>query len=177
MKYCMILLLLIVFVISAVLTSSSQATESDGVFYSKNGTNLAVLRVHDEVDIVFAYGFRSSDKFDGYVYYNIAEDDKKIHGSANFTAGELPQTFDFSYTPKKTGVFFFTRGSMSHSGDFHGEQSMSFIVVEEFSKAMKFNGKCKNAFPEFTLVIKPDFSTGACVTMDTAKNLKGRGWH
>lgn len=146
------------------------------VFNSKNGTSLTVLKMGQEVYVVFPYDF-VHDRFDGYVYYNIVENDKKISQSQNFTANEIPKTFKFSYAPKEAGIFPITKGAMSHTGIWGGEQSQSFIVVREFSKAMKFNGQCQKPFPEFTLIIKPDFSTGACVKMDTHSKLKERGWH
>lgn len=148
----------------------------ESIFNSKNGTGLIALRVQEEVNIVFTYEF-NDERFDGYAYYNIIEGDKRVTNSDNFTANESPKTFTFPYVPQKTGIFPFTKGVISNSGDFHREESQSIIVLDEFSKAMKFNGQCEKPFPEFTLVIKPDFSTGACVKMDTSFTLKERGWH
>lgn len=146
------------------------------VFNSKNGTNLTVLKIGQETDVIFPYNF-VHDPFDGYVYYNIVENDRRISQSQNFTANEIPKTFKFSYIPKEVGIFPITKGAMSHTGVWGGETSQSFIVVEKFSKAMKFNGQCQKPFPEFTLIIKPDFSIGTCVKMDTRSKLKERGWH
>lgn len=160
------------------ISQSSQAHdfENTGIFYSKNGTELIVLKKGQEVDIVFQYEFRNDKIFDGYVYYNIAENGKLISQSQNFTISEIPKVFKFTYTPQNVGEFPFTKGSMSHSGIWGGEQGRSIIVLEEFSKAMKFNGQCKKPFPEYTLVVKHDFSTAACVKYDTKQKLIERGW-
>lgn len=150
----------------------------ESIFNSKNETGLIALKVDEEVNIVFTYEFRNDKRFDGFVYYNIAEGDRRVTNSENFTADEIPKTFTFLYTPHEPGIFFFTKGAMSQAGDvFGGEQSQSFIVLDKFSKSMKFNGQCKKPFPEYNLIIKPDFSTDACVKMDTYFILKERGWH
>ena len=149
----------------------------DSVFNSKNGTGLTVLKNHEDVDIVFTYESKSQQASDGYVYYHLSEGDKLISNSQNFTANELPKTFTFFFTPQNTGIHYFTKGITFNSDNSGGEESQSIIVIEKFSKAMAFNGQCNKPFPEFTLMIKPDFSTGSCVKMDTASKLKDRGWH
>lgn len=150
--------------------------ENTGVFYSKNGTELVVLKKGQEVDIIFQYEFRNDKIFDGYVYYNIAENGNLISQSQNFIISEIPKVFKFTYTPQNVGEFSFTKGSISHSGTWGGEQGRSIIVLEEFSKAMKFNGQCKKPFPKYTLAVKHDFSTAACVKYDTKQKLIERGW-
>jgi hypothetical protein len=159
----------------------STATVSDGkvesVFNSKNGIGLVVLRTHEEIDIIFNSEFTSHENANGFVYYNIADGNKLITNSENFTADELPKTFTFSFTPQNIGILYFTKGIKFNSDGFYTEGSQSIFVVEKFSKAMMFNGQCKKPFPEFTLVMRPDFSTGVCVKMDTASVLKERGWH
>ena len=148
------------------------------VFNSKNGTGLVALKTHEEVDIVFASSELSSRMdSDGYVYYSLYDDNQLITNSENFTTNELPKTFTFSFTPKNTGIFSFTKGIWFNSDNSHKTESQGVIVLEKFSKAMAFNGQCKKPFPEFTLIIKPDFSTAVCVKMDTATKLKERGWH
>ena len=147
------------------------------IFNSKNGTGLVMLKKGQEVDIIFQYDFRNNKIFDGYVYYNIAEAGQLITQSQNFTISEIPKTFKFSYTPQNVGIFSFTKGAMSHMGMPSGEQTQFIAVVEKFSKAQKFNGQCKKPFPEFSFVIKPDFSKAVCVKMDTKEILKERGWH
>jgi hypothetical protein len=149
----------------------------ESIFNSKNGTGLITLKMGQEVDVIFTYEFRNDKIFDGYVYYNIGEDGKLISQSQNFTISEIPKTFKFSYTPQAVGIFPFTKGSISHDGIWGGEQGQSITVLEKFSKAMKLNGQCKKPFPEFALVVKPDFSTAVCVKMDTKQILKERGWH
>ncbi|MGQ0795611.1 MAG: hypothetical protein ACT4N5_05440 [Nitrosopumilaceae archaeon] len=149
----------------------------ESVFNSKNGTGLVVLKAHEEVNIIFTYNFSNSQSEGGNAGYAIHGNNKLITDSENFTANELPKTFTFAFTPQNTGIFVFTKGIKFNSDNSHGEESQSIIVVEKFSKAMAFNGQCKKPFPEYTLVVKPDFSTGACVKMDTALKLKERGWH
>ena len=175
-------LLIITGIVFAVMTSYVFAMHTpDGdvqsIFNSKNGTGLITLKAGQEVDIIFTYNFRNDKIFDGYVYYNIGENRKLISQSQNFTISEIPKTFKFFYTPQDVGIFPFTKGSISHDGMWGGEQGQSILVVDKFSKAMKFNGQCKKSFPEFTLVAKPDFSTAVCVKMDTKQILKERGWH
>ena len=159
-------------------TFATNVSKEDGgnIFNSKNGTGLTVLKLGQEVDIIFQYGFRNNKIFDGYVYYNIAENGKLISQSQNFTISEIPKTFKFSYTPQNVGIFPFTKGSMSHTDIWGGEQGRFITVLEEFSKAMKFNGQCKKSFPEFTLAIKSDFSSGVCVKQETKTKLIERGW-
>lgn len=163
------------------LSSNQHQEQTDGninnIFNSKNGTGLVTLKKGQEVDVIFNYDFRNDKIFDGYVYYNIAEAGQLISQSQNFTISEIPKTFKFSYTPQNVGIFSFTKGAMSHTGVSSGEQTQFIAVVEKFSKAMEFNGQCKKPFPEFSFVIKPDFSTIVCVTMDTKQILKERGWH
>jgi hypothetical protein len=136
-----------------------------------------VLKNHEKVDIVFTYKFKMQQYSDGYVYYHLSEDDKSISDSQNFTANESPKTFTFFFTPQNIGIHYFTKGITLNSDNSGGEESQSIIVIEKFSKAMAFNGQCNKPFPEFTLMIKPDFSTGSCVKMDTASKLKDRGWY
>ena len=147
------------------------------IFNSKNGTGLITLKTGQEVDVIFSYDFRNDQIFDGYVYFNVGENGKLISQSQNFTISEIPKTFKFSYIPQDVGIFPITKGSISHDGIWGGEQGQSILVLEKFSKAMKFNGQCTKPFPEFALVAKPDFSTAACVKMDTKQILKERGWH
>lgn len=146
-------------------------------FQSKNGTGLVALKVHEEIDIIIEsvhlLGNRTSD---GYAYYNIREDSNVVTSSMNFTADKIPEVFAFPYAPQKTGIFPVNIGAVSTSGDFHRTRSQSIIVVEEFSKAMTLSGLCKSEITQF-LTIKPDYSTGACLTMDTHRVLKERGWH
>jgi hypothetical protein len=173
--------LIIIGTIFAVMTPYAFATHvPDGyvqsIFNSKNGTGLIALKVGQEVDVIFTHEFRNDKIFDGYVYYNIAENGKLVSQSQNFTISEIPKTFKFLYTPQGVGIFPFTKGSMSHSGIWGGEQGQSIIVLEKFSKSMKFNGQCKNPYPEFTLAIKHDFSTGVCVKQETKTELIERGW-
>ena len=149
----------------------------NSIFNSKNGTGLVMLKKGQEVDIIFQHNFRNTKIFDGFVYYNIAESGQLISQSQNFTISEIPKTFKFSYTPKNAGIFSFTKGAMSHTGESSGEQTQFITVVEKFSKAQKFNGQCKKPFPEFNFVIKPDYSTAVCVKMDTKEILKERNWH
>lgn len=175
----LVLTIILAAVLSILIQNAFADPNSNGniesVFNSKNGTGLIALKLYDEVNIVFTY--HVDEGFNWYAYYNIIEDGKRVTNSENFTANESPKTFTFSYTPQHTGIFPFTKGVISNSGDYHREESQSVIVLEKFSKAMKFNGQCKKPFPEFALVIKPDFSTGACVKMDTSAILKERGWH
>ena len=164
-----------IFTVPFVFAYHSDTLESN--FNSKNGTALTALKMGEAIDIIFTYDFRNDKIFDGNVYYNIAENSKLITQSKNFTISEIPKTFKFSYTPQDVGIFPFTKGSISHDGIGGGEQGQSILVLEKFSKAMKFNGQCKSSFPEFSLVAKPDFSTAACVKMDTKQVLQERGWH
>jgi hypothetical protein len=176
-KSFIILIFVIVIIINISDSFADNINENiESIFYSKNGTGLTILKMQEEVNIVFTHAFRNNERFDGYVYYNIIEGNKRITDSKNFTASEMPKTFTFSYIPQKAGIFPITKGIISNSGDFNREESQSIIVLEKFSKAMKFNGQCKKPFPEFTLVIKPDFSTAACVKMETVAILKERGW-
>ena len=150
----------------------------ESVFNSKNGTGLIVLKTHEEVDIIFTSSELTTRRdADGFAGYAISDGNKLITDSKNFTANELPKTFTFSFTPPNTGIFVFTKGIKFNSDDSYGNESQSVIVLEKFSRAMAFNGQCKKPFPEFTLIIRPDFSNGVCVKMDTASELKGRGWH
>ena len=150
----------------------------ESVFNSKNGTGLVALKTHEEVNIIFTSSELSTRlDSDGYVYFGINEGNKLITDSENFTANELPKTFTFSFIPQNTGIFSFTKGIWFNSDNSYRTESQGVIVLEKFSKAMAFNGQCKKPFPEFTLIIRPDFSTGACVKMDTASVLKERGWH
>lgn len=150
---------------------------SISTIYSKNGTNLRVLKLNQEVDVLFDFKFDGNNMYDGYAYFNIKEPNMLINQSQNFTSSEMPKTFKFSYTPNYVGNFPFTYGATSHIDNFHNDVTFTISVIDEYSKAMNNEGHCKAPFPEFTLIIKPDFSTGACVKMDTAKILKERGWH
>ena len=150
--------------------------ESD--FNSKNRTGLVALKTHEEVDIIFTSSELSTRQdSDGYLYFGINDGNKLITDSVNFTANELPKTFTFSFTPQNTGIFSFTKGIWFNSDHSYKTESEGVIVLAKFSKAMAFNGQCKKPFPEFTLILKPDFSTGACVKMDSVSVLKERGWH
>lgn len=146
-------------------------------FHSDNGTGLLVLKAHEEANIAIpSKDLLNNELFSGHAYYNIKEGNNLVTRSENFTANQIPEVFSFSYTPQKTGIFPVTIGAVSDSGDLIRERSQNVIVVEEFSKAMRFSGQCKNPLTPF-LIIKPNFSTGACVTMDTFHILKNRGWH
>jgi len=176
-EFYITLALVILGMMTITVFSSAVFAEYDGIiFKANNGTNLTILKIGQEVNITFPYHFIDDASFDGYVYYNIIESDKRITQSQNFTSDEIPKTFRFSYTPQEVGIFQITRGAMSHTGVWGGEQSQSFIVIEKFSKSMNSNGQCKKPFPEFILIVKSDFSTGACVKMDTYNILKKRGW-
>ena len=54
------------------------------------------------------------------------------------------------------------------------KQTKTFQVVMEHSKAYSKKNGCDDGF---THVIKPNFSTVVCVTDDTQKTLRDRGWH
>ena len=150
--------------------------ESD--FISKNGTGLVALKTHEEVNIIFTSSELSTRlDSDGYVYFGINEGNKLITNSENFTANDLPKTFTFSFTPQNSGIFSFTKGIWFNQDKSHKTESHGVIVLAKFSKAMAFNGQCKKPFPEFTLILKPDFSTGACVKMYSVSVLNERGWH
>lgn len=159
------------------LSYSDEYKESQASIYSKNGDKLRVLKLNQEVDIIFNFEFNGNNTSDGFVYYNIKETDKLLTQSQNFTSFEIPKTFKFSYTPSDIGNFPYSHGAASHTNIFHRESTEIITVIDHYSKAMQeSNGNCKSPFPEFVLVIKPDFSTGACVKMDTSKILKERGW-
>jgi hypothetical protein len=144
------------------------------IFYSTNGTALLALKAHEKVNITFTA--KTSDKnFNGHVFYNIIEGNNHITESENFTEKESPKNFTFSYTPQKIGIFEISNGMASNSSNFHEARGQGFIVLENFSKAMKFNGQCKQS--EYNPVAKPDFSTNACVKLDAYFILKQRGWH
>lgn len=151
----------------------TELTES--TFYSTNGTALAALKLHDKVNIMFTANVDNNKNFSGYVFYNIIEGNATTTNSENFTGKESPKNFTFSFTPDRTGIFEISNGIASKSGDFHSVKSHPFIVLENFSKAMKFNGECRN--PEYHPVAKSDFSSNACVKHDTYFILKQRGWH
>ncbi len=179
MKTRFLILLGVIFAVMTPYVFATYAPDGDvhNIFNSKNGTGLITLKMGQEVDVIFTYDFRNDKIFDGFVYYNIGEDGKLISQSQNFTISEIPKTFKFSYTPQNVGIFPFTKGAATHSGIPSDEQGQSILVLEKFSKAMKFNGQCKKPFPEFALVAKPNFSTAVCVKMDTKQILKDRGWH
>ncbi len=147
---------------------------TESAFYSTNETALLALKAHEKVNIVFTAKINDTS-FDGHVFYSIIEGNNLITESENFTGKEGPKTFSFSYTPDKTGIFEISNGIASNSSNFHDVTSHPFIVLEKFSKAMKFNGQCKQ--PEYNPVAKPDFSTNACVKLDAYFTLKQRGWH
>lgn len=144
--------------------------------YSKNGAILRVLKINQEVDVIFDSEFDENNKYDGYAYFNVKEPDRLVSRFQNFTSSEMPKVFKFSYAPSSVGSFPITYGMTSDTNDFHKETTIIIDVVDKHSKAMKNDGYCKSSFPEFTLVIKPDFSTGVCVKIDTAKILRERGW-
>lgn len=100
------MLILVVFAISiSTVFGTSAFVGYDGiVFNSKNGTSLTVLKMGQETDIVFPYDFVDGS-FDGYVYYNTVESNRRITQSQNFTSDEIPKTFKFSYTPKEVEFF------------------------------------------------------------------------
>ena len=56
-----------------------------------------------------------------------------------------------------------------------GNMFNSFPVVGEYSKAADEHGNCKN--DELSRVIRPDFSSIACVYDSTRAELVKRGWH
>lgn len=147
---------------------------TEPIFYSTNGTALLALKVHEKVNITFTAKVNDTN-FDGHVFYNIIEGNNAITESENFSGMESPKTFSFSYTPDKAGIFEILNGMASNSSNFHEMRSHSFIVLENFSKAMNFNGQCKQS--EYNSVAKPDFSINACVKLNTYFTLKQRGWH
>jgi hypothetical protein len=147
---------------------------TESIFYSTNGTASFVLKAHEKVNVIFTAKVNDTN-FDGHVFYSIIEGNNVITESKNFTGKESSKTFTFSYTPDKTGIFEISNGMASNSSNFHDVVSHPFIVLEKFSKAMKSNGQCKQ--PEYNPVAKPDFSTNACVKLDTYFILKQRGWH
>lgn len=144
------------------------------IFYSSNGTALLALKVHEKVNITFTAKVKDTN-FDGHVFYNLIEGNNAITESENFTGKQSPKNFTFSYIPQKTGIFEISNGMASNSSNFHDVRGQGFIVLENFSKAMKFNGQCKQS--EYHPVAKPDFSTNACVKLDAYFILKQRGWH
>ena len=146
---------------------------TEPAFYSTNGTELLALKAHEKVNIVFT-AKTNNTSFDGYVFYNIKGNNQTTE-SENFTGKDSPKTFTFSYVPDKTGFFTISNGMSSNSSNFHESRSQSFIVLGNFSKAMKFDGQCKNL--DYHPMAKPDFSTNACVTLNTYFILKQRGWH
>lgn len=176
----LIITICLIGVISIIIPTSysDEYQESQASIYSKNDDKLRVLKLNEEVDIIFNFSFELNPNMsDGYAYYNIRESNRLATQSHNFTISEIPKTFKFSYTPSDVGNFQYTRGTVSHTDVFANGLTVTITVIDHYSKAMhESNGNCKSPFPEFKLVIKPDFSTGVCVTMDTAKILKERGW-
>lgn len=163
---------IIIVVPSAFADNFAELTESR--FYSTNGTALAALKLHEKVNIMFTYNIDSKN-FSGYAFYSIIEGNNSITDSENFTGKEDPKNFTFSFTPDRTGIFEISNGIAPNSGDFHSVKSHPFIVLGDFSKAVNFNGECKD--PAYNPVAKPDFSTNVCVKLGTYFILKQRGWH
>ncbi|MGI0073403.1 MAG: hypothetical protein ACREA3_06300 [Nitrosotalea sp.] len=142
-------------------------------FYSKNGTALFTLKVHEPVNIQFT-AVTDNKTFHGYVWYRILHENNQTSGTENFTGTESPKNFTFSYVPEKTGGFMIENGISSSLPYYNSVRSQPIMVIENFSKAVEFNGQCKQ--PSYILIPTPHYSTGVCVKPHTFFILKERGW-
>ena len=141
-------------------------------FYSKNGTVLFTLKVHEPVNIHFT-AITDNKTFHGYVWCSIHEFNQTL-GIENFTGTESPKNFSFFYIPDKTGQLMIENGISSNLPYYKGARTQPFVVLENFSKAVQFNGQCKQS--NYILMPTHHFSTGVCVKPHTFFTLKERGW-
>lgn len=96
---------------------------------------------------------------------------------------ELPKTFYFDVPFTDIGRFTVTNHYQFFQITHHafatvypkgGNIFNSFKVIGEYGKATDENGNCKNS--ELRRIIKPDFSSFACVYDSTHAKLVERGW-
>ena len=97
---------------------------------------------------------------------------------------ELPKTFHVNVSLTDTGKFTVTKHYLFSNITHHmyattypkgGNIFNSFYVVGEYGKATNEEGNCKNG--ELSRVVRPDFSSIACVYDSTRAKLVERGWH
>jgi len=81
----------------------------------------------------------------------------------------------FQFTLEDQGQY--TYQFYQHTDIFQGPTSGGmggFVVVQKYSKALDEDGQCRK--DNFTRVIKHDYSTVACTTVETFFELKERNW-
>ena len=131
---------------------------------------------NDEIRGELRYVFRPSG----------ADHNEKKYFYTNFSVSpdELPKTFyidvPFTDTGKVSVTKYYGFSKITHhayAGVYPKGGSMfnSFSVVGEYGKAADEHGNCKN--DELSRVIRPDFSSIACVYDSTRAELVERGWH
>lgn len=131
---------------------------------------------NDEIQGELGYGFRPSgaDRSEAKYFY------------MNFSVSpdELPKTFYIDVQFTDTGKFTVTKHYGFSKITHHvydntypkgGNRFNSFKIVGEYGKAADEHGNCKN--DELSRVIRPDFSSIACVYDSTRTELVERGWH
>ena len=130
---------------------------------------------NDEIRGTLGYGFLPSG----------ADRSEKKYFYMNFSVrpDELPKTFyidvPFTDTGKFTVTKYYKFSKITHHAfdDYSkgGSVFNAFKVVDEYGKAADEYGNCKN--DELSRVIRPDFSSIACVYDSTRAELVERGWH
>lgn len=109
---------------------------------------------------------------------------KYFYMNFSVSPDELPRTFYIDVSFTDTGKISVTKhysfSQITHHAYANvypkgGSIFSSFYVVGEYGKAADEHGNCKNA--ERSPVIRPDFSSIACVYDSTRAELAERGWH
>ncbi|MDE0090008.1 MAG: hypothetical protein OXP12_01450 [Thaumarchaeota archaeon] len=130
----------------------------------------------DEIRGKLGYGFRPSDADPSEMEY--------FYMNFSVSPDELPRTFYIDVPFTDTGRFNVAKHYLFSKITHHafanvwpkgGSGFNSFYVVGDYGKAADEHGDCRN--DELYPVIRPDFSSIACVYDSTRAKLVERGWH
>ena len=130
----------------------------------------------DEILGELGYGFRPSGADHSetkyfYMNFSVSPDElpKTLYIDVSFTdTGKISVTKHYSFSQ-------ITHHAYANVYPKGGSIFSSFYVVGEYGKAADEHGNCKTA--KLSPVIRPDFSSIACVYDSTRAELAERGWH
>ena len=120
-------------------------------------------------EIGYAFTSRGGD------HYNRTK--VQFYQNVDVPADELPKTFYLNISLPEAGSFTITLHTSFPELKFSrgGNMWNSLAVVEDYGMAVNEDGKCKTS--GLHRVIRPDYSSMACVSEPTKHVLKERGWH
>ncbi len=156
--------------ISSVLEIGKEVRMQEKIFTNSHFPSVPQGSLSGSVDFMILDNSAQSMRYLDESEYKMVE---KFTNEFDLNTSSLPKLFSQPFVPEQTGKFTYVI-STSVSPDNTGRKvTGGLIVVEKFGKSYVENNGCKE---DFAKIIKPNFSSLACVSLDTSSKLLERGW-